>query len=113
MIRVMGTDGPALGFRPWPIEEMKATMKHLPKAQDDGEKFAVILTDFCREVMPTWPELKRLLTLHLGPTNFYKIRVSLEGKHARQNPRFDNADNNYYSHALTVQCNTLKATFPR
>lgn len=74
MIQVMGTEGPALVFRPWSMDEMRTAMRGLLDLQHDGENISLALNDFCREVMPAWPELKCLLTLHLGPTDFSKIR---------------------------------------
>lgn len=81
MVQVANADGdPVLVFRLWFFEEMCANTRHLPEPKDGGRAFGVALIGFCREFALTFPELKRLFTLKLGPVEMGKIGRIIEGQ---------------------------------
>ncbi len=70
MIQVAGPQGTVMVFRPWNEKDLKEAMTDLPHPKDSGEKFANDLDMFCKEFSPTMQELKRLLMLKLGATDW-------------------------------------------
>ncbi|XP_013885940.1 uncharacterized protein LOC106533992 [Austrofundulus limnaeus] len=113
MLEVAGHTGPALVFRPWTNEDMKAYMQQLPNVVEGGKKFCAAIKTFCMEVQPTWPELRRLLLFHMGQTNFDKIKGDLVGEYRVIHLTFDDAANNHYRAALDKLCATINRAFPR
>ncbi|KAK9533145.1 hypothetical protein VZT92_008297 [Zoarces viviparus] len=79
MIQVPGADGdPGLVFRAWTQADILQASSHLPSIQN-GAVFAKEFLTFCKEFMPTGPEVHRLLVKHVGPTDFSKIRAVVTG----------------------------------
>ncbi|KAM6920381.1 uncharacterized protein PEZ65_012364 [Lycodopsis pacificus] len=79
MIQVPGVDGaPGLVFRAWTQADILQASSHLPSIHN-GTAFAKDFLIFCKEFMPTGPEVHRLLVKHVGPTDFSKIRTVVTG----------------------------------
>ncbi len=73
MVEVAGPDGSVMVYRPWTVTDMKEIMAHLPSPDDAGDRFSDELTTFCEEFSPTTQELRRLLAVKLGATNWHKV----------------------------------------
>ncbi len=73
MVEVAGPDGSVMVYRPWTVTDMKEAMAHLPSPDDAGDRFSDELTTFCEEFSPTTQELRRLLAVKLGATNWHKV----------------------------------------
>lgn len=61
-------------FWPWNERYLKEAMTHLLYPKDYGEKVWKEFGQFCQEFSPTIQELKHLLMLKLGATDWHKIR---------------------------------------
>ncbi|CAK6970983.1 uncharacterized protein LOC124478066 isoform X1 [Scomber scombrus] len=112
MVQVMGTDGPALVFRPWTDEDMKQAMSHLPDHRLSGTLFAQELMNFCKEFYPTMSELRRLLTMKMGSTDFAMIKEKTMGEERVVNPNWDDAGNAAYRFKIVELSDVIKIKFP-
>lgn len=113
MIQVAGPNGTVMVSRPWNKKDLKEAMTHLPHPKDSGEKFAKDLDMFCQEFSPTMQELKRLLMLKLGATDWHKIRPHFPTGNAQtKNADWNHADNEAYRQAVETLCQRIKTDFP-
>lgn len=112
MVQAAGVDGVQLVFRPWGYKDMVDYTKHLPKPQEGGSLFVVPFRAFCREFAPTFPEIKRILLLLMGPVDFEKVKDHLAGQLALRHPEWDDALNGPYREALNRLCAHIIQMFP-
>ncbi|KAL0185759.1 hypothetical protein M9458_017429, partial [Cirrhinus mrigala] len=113
MIQVAGPEGTVMVFQPWNERDLKDAMSHLPHPRDSGEKFATDLDMFCQEFSPTMQELKRLLMLKLGATDWHKIRPHFPTSNTRRSKAdWNHDDNETYRHAVETLCQQIKNNFP-
>lgn len=113
MIDVAGPEDSIMIFRPWTLTEIQEAMAHLPRPSDSGERFSESLTIFCQVFSPTLQELRRLLPVELGATDWHKV----SGKVAtadirRKHPEWENPANDGYRAAISDLANAFKAAFP-
>lgn len=103
MIEVLNQEGaPTLVYHPWSAQELRQLVEDLPNPEGNGAEYSRQLPRFCREVRPSFFELRRLLTLTLK-SNFYKVSQAFGEEHLTLvNPLFTHADNARYRDALTV-----------
>ncbi|KAK1901718.1 Alpha-tectorin [Dissostichus eleginoides] len=113
MVQVAGHDGPSVVYRPWTIKDMKEMMNdHLPDIQQDGEKFSTALLLLCQQFSPTMPEIRKLLTLKIGPTHASHFTQQMAGLHHMTKVEWENPANDGYRNAITTLCTAIKAKFP-
>ncbi|KAK1896480.1 Gag-Pro-Pol polyprotein [Dissostichus eleginoides] len=113
MVQVAGHDGPSVVYRPGTIKDMKEMMNdHLPDIQQDGEKFATALLLLCQQFSPTMPEIRKLLTLKIGPTHASHFTQQMAGLHHMTKVEWEDPANDGYRHAITTLCTAIKAKFP-
>ncbi|KAK1877319.1 Gag polyprotein, partial [Dissostichus eleginoides] len=113
MVQVAGHDGPSVVYRPWTIKDMKEMMNdHLPDIQQDGEKFSTALLLLCQQFSPTMPEIRKLLTLKIGPTHASHFTQQMTGLHHITKVEWENPANDGYHNAITTLCTAIKAKFP-
>lgn len=113
MIEEAGHEGLTLVFRSWTVDDMQAYAKQLPDiAWGVGGVSSTAVSAFCKEVLPSGPEMRKTLALHMGPTNFEKIKDKINGDFHPKHPVFENATNTPYSEALEKLCEDIKRTFP-
>ncbi|KAM3621223.1 uncharacterized protein V6R79_008130 [Siganus canaliculatus] len=112
MINVMGPDGAALVHRPWTDADMISALHHLPDCKASGTKFRSALQDFCREFMPTMPELRRLLMKQMGPTNYTQIRAACDGDERPVHPDWTHNDNAAYRARVETVGRAVEAANP-
>lgn len=97
----------------WTIEDMKVSMKHLPPVTPYGEKFAKEFLIFCRVFMPTIPQVKCLLGMHLTPEQYLKIKAKTNGNGRPMDSEWNHKANVAYRAAITDLCNTIEKAFPK
>lgn len=112
MVQVAGAAGPMVVFRPWTEADMKEAMKHLPDHKASGERFGEEFGVFCADFHPTMPEIRRLLLIKLGPTDYAKVKHACEGNERLNTVEYEHHDNAAYRQKLTNIKNALKAAFP-
>ena len=112
MIQAAGPAGPQLVYRPWSYKDMVDNTGHLPKPSDGGQAFVHVWKPFCREFAPTFPEIKRILHLLLGPVDFEKIKGECGGQEAMGHPDWSHDDNIAYRTALDRLCAAITTAFP-
>ncbi|XP_034093425.1 uncharacterized protein LOC117560601 [Gymnodraco acuticeps] len=113
MIQVAGPRGPLFVYRPWTISEMKEISKdHLPNVELGGAKFSTALEMFCRQFSPTMPEIKKLLTLKMGPTHVSHFTQLLGGQQRMAETEWEHNDNAAYRDALTTLQAAITEKFP-
>lgn len=115
MKEVSGPDGPEMDFRIWTVNDMKEAMAHLPSPVDSSHKFSTELIIFCQEFSPTVQELRRLLLVKLGATNWHKVSGKLPiatEDFWRAHIDWDDASNRPYRIAVNDLANAIKAAFP-
>ena len=113
MVQVMGPQGVELVHRPWTLREMQDTLSHLPSVRNGGEAFIEQLIDFCQNFSPTEHELKRLLTIKMGATDFNQIKDLLNGANRQLNADWGHGDNDHYRNMLNALGTRLVARFPK
>ena len=114
MIEVAGNNGPVLVFRPWTESDIREAMVHLPQPRDSGKKFAIELNAFCREFNPTIAELKRLLILKIGATEWQKLKEGFPPRDSRRQHReWDHIDNYNYRSDVNYICAAIERAFPQ
>lgn len=94
MVQVGGAQGPILVFRLWAMTDLKEAIKQLPPATEGGENLARELLLFCHTHMPAFPEIKILLSRHLTPSQFVKLREAVLCLIKQQCPEARNLPNN-------------------
>lgn len=110
MLEVSRPDGPMVIFRPWTITEMKELMAQLPSPEEASDNFAEALGMFCKEFSPTMHELRQLMSVKLGPMNWYRVSGLIGRDDCRKEyPDWDHAD---YRAAVLELANTVKTAFP-
>lgn len=111
-VKVAGPNETNMVFQPWSEKDLREAITHLPHPRDSGIKFADELQIFCEEFSPTLQELKHLLMLKLGATDWNKV-----GKHfptayaARTHVEWNHADNEPYRSAVELLCRHVKTAF--
>nr|XP_040024033.1 uncharacterized protein LOC120812267 [Gasterosteus aculeatus aculeatus]XP_040024034.1 uncharacterized protein LOC120812267 [Gasterosteus aculeatus aculeatus]XP_040024035.1 uncharacterized protein LOC120812267 [Gasterosteus aculeatus aculeatus] len=115
MIQVPGPDGHrGVVFRPWTATDIQQAASHLPDIKN-GAAFGKEFLAFCKEFMPTGPEIHRLLVKHVGPSAFSKIRAVVTGQGSdsrHEAPDWDQADNVAYRAFVTAVCAAVVTAFP-
>lgn len=113
MVEVAGPDGSVMVYRPWTVTDMKEKMAHLPSPDDAGDRFSDELTTFCEEFSPTTQELKRLLAVKLGATNWHKVSSQMPTTERRRvHGTWLHEANEQYRSAVTDLTQAMKAAFP-
>ncbi len=113
MVEVAGPDGSVMVYRPWTVTDMKEAMAHLPSPDDAGDRFSDELTTFCEEFSPTTQELKRLLAVKLGATNWHKVSSQMPTtERPRVHGTWLHEANEQYRSAVTDLTQAMKAAFP-
>ena len=112
MVQVAAALGPVVVFRPWTDGDMKEAIKHLPDHKASGERFGDEFGVFCAEFHPTMPEIRHLLMIKLGPTDYAKVKHACEGNERLNTAECGHQDNASYRQKLTDIQNELKAAFP-
>ncbi len=113
MVEVAGPDGSVMVYRPWTVTDMKEAMAHLPSPDDAGDRFSDELTTFCEEFSPTTQELKRLLAVKLGATNWHKVSSQMPTTERRRvHGTWLHEANEQYRSAVTDLTQAMKAAFP-
>lgn len=69
--------------------------------------------EFCQQYSPTLPEVRILLSKHLKPGEFAKIRTKTEGDQRPREADWNHADNAGYRNAVTDLCAAMREAFPR
>lgn len=114
MVQVMGPEGqPCHVFRPWTEADMMGTLAFLPSLEASGEKFPEALDTFCREFCPTFPELRRLLSLKIGSVAYAKIKEKLGPDVKMVSPVWTDEQNRPYVLAVQGLIEHIKVKFPR
>lgn len=115
MKEVSGPDGPETGFIIWTVKEMIEAMAHLSNPVDSSHKFSTELITFCQEFSPTVQELRRLLFIKMGATNWQKVSAKLPTPTEdfwRVHIDWDDASNRLHRIAVNDIANAIKAAFP-
>lgn len=97
----------------WTIQDMKDSMKHLPPVTPCGEKFAKELLVFCEVFMPTIPQLKYLVCMHLTLEQYLKIKAKIDDDGRPVNSKWNHKANIAYRAAITDLCNAIREAFPK
>nr|XP_040048865.1 uncharacterized protein LOC120829098 [Gasterosteus aculeatus aculeatus]XP_040048874.1 uncharacterized protein LOC120829098 [Gasterosteus aculeatus aculeatus] len=101
-------------FRPWTATDIQQAASHLPDIKN-GAAFGKEFLAFCKEFMPTGPEIHRLLVKHVGLSDFSKIRAVVTGQGCdsrHEAPDWDHADNVAYRAFVTAVCAAVVTAFP-
>ncbi len=113
MVEVAGPDGSVMVYRPWTVTDMKEAMAHLPSPDDAGDRFSDELTTFCEEFSPTTQELRRLLAVKLGATNWHKVSSQMPTtERRREHGTWLHEANEPYRSAVADLTKAMKAAFP-
>ncbi len=113
MVEVAGPDGSVMVYRPWTVTDMKEAMAHLPSPDDAGDRFSDELTTFCEEFSPTTQELRRLLAVKLGATNWHKVSSQMPTtERRREHGTWLHEANEPYRSAVKDLTQAMKAAFP-
>ncbi len=87
-------------------------MAHLP-SPDAGDRFSDELTTFCEEFSPTTQELRRLLAVKLGATNWHKVSSQMPTtERRREHGTWLHEANEPYRSAVKDLTHAMKAAFP-
>ncbi len=112
MVEVAGPDGSVMVYRPWTVTDMKEAMAHLPSPDNAGDRFSDELTTFCEEFSPTTQELRRLLAMKLGATNWHKVSSQMPTTERRRvHGTWLHEANEQYRLAVTDLTQAMKAAF--
>ncbi len=113
IVEEAGPDGSVMVYRPWTVTDMKEAMAHLPSPDDAGDRFSDELTTFCEEFSPTTQELRRLLAVKLGATNWHKVSSQMPTTERRRvHGTWLHEANEQYRSAVTDLTQAMKAAFP-
>ncbi len=111
-VQVAGPNETNMVFQPWSEKDLREPMTHLLHPRDSGIRFADELQIFCEEFSPTLQELKRLLMLKLGATDWQKVGKNFPTANAaRTHVEWNHADNKPYRSAVELLCQQVKTAF--
>ncbi|XP_077953723.1 uncharacterized protein LOC144391064 [Gasterosteus aculeatus] len=112
MIQVPGHSGPILVFRSWTDTDIRAAMAHLPPIQHSGRLFAEAFMDFCKQFLPNFAEIRRVLMSHVGPTHYQKLNQLVAGDTSAADVEWSSNQNKPYRDTLTALNDGIKTLFP-
>lgn len=104
--------GTQLVFRPSNPDDLRAAMSHMPTdptVPDWYDKFMVV----CREFRPTETEIRRMLLMKLGPSNFSKIQEYCAGETRLTHPDWADQHNTRYVFMLRLMGQRWQVVFPQ
>lgn len=104
---------PIVVLRPWTLDDLKEMISHLPPASQGGETLAKEFLTFCQQYTPTLSEMRLLLSKHLKPGEFAKIRTKMEGVQRLREAGWNHADNASYRDSVNDLCAAMRDTFPK
>ncbi|KAL0152324.1 hypothetical protein M9458_052047 [Cirrhinus mrigala] len=113
MVEVSGPDGVMMVFRPWTVNDIREAMALLPNPEEAGDRFSTELVTFCKEFSPTMYELRRLLAVKLGASNWHKVSGKLRGEdYRRVSSNWTDEANAIYCTAVAELAEAIKVAFP-
>ncbi|KAL0149951.1 hypothetical protein M9458_054743 [Cirrhinus mrigala] len=88
-------------------------MAHLPNPEEASDRFSTELITFCKEFSPTMYELRRLLAVKLGASNWHKVSGKLRGEdYRRVSSNWTDEANTNYCTAVAELPEAIKVAFP-
>ncbi len=113
MVEVGGTWRIGDDLQTMDCDRHEEAMAHLPSPDDAGDRFSDELTTFCEEFSPTTQELRRLLAVKLGATNWHKVSSQMPTTERRRvHGTWLHEANEQYRSAVTDLTQAMKAAFP-
>ncbi|KAL0152817.1 hypothetical protein M9458_051877 [Cirrhinus mrigala] len=95
------------------LEALKKTGSHLPNPEEASNRFSTELITFCKEFSPTMHELRRLLAVKLGASNWHKVSGKLRGEdYRRASSSWTYEANANYCTAVAELAEAIKVAFP-
>lgn len=95
------------------FEDMKDNLKHLPPVYPSGEKFAKDFLAFCKVLMPSIPQVKRLVCMHLTLDQYLKIKAKMDGNGGPISLKWEHEANAAYREAIRDLCDAILKAFPK
>ncbi|KAI2649357.1 Mannose-6-phosphate isomerase [Labeo rohita] len=94
-------------------KERQVTLGNGPFAKYGGGRFSTELVTFCKDFSPTMHELRRLLGVKLGASNWHKVSGKLRGEdYRRVSSSWTDETNANYCTAAAELPEAIKIAFP-